>query len=123
MANELTVSGLRIAFTKTDCPSVSLSAGSLTIDVAGTQVNDIVQLVGTSEEPILQGDVAAGGYMFVQNMDPTNFVSLRQATGGGNFIKLLAGEWAIFRLSADASTPYAIADTAACNVRFLRFDL
>lgn len=123
MADELTLSGLRIAFTKTNCPSVAFNASSITVDVAGTQVYDNVQSVGTAEEAILMGDVAAGGYMYVQNMDPTNFVSLRQATGAANFIKLLAGEWAIFRLSADATAPFAIADTAACNVRFLRIDL
>jgi hypothetical protein len=83
---------------------------------------DNVQSVGTSEEAILLGDVAPGGYWFVQNMDATNFVELRQATGAGDFLKLLAGEWAIFRTSADATAPFAIADTGACNVRFLRFD-
>src|SRR3990167_8951403 len=123
MADELTLSGLRIQFTKTGSPSVDFTTGSITPDVAGTQYMDNVQAIGATEEAILMGDVAAGGYCFVQNLDSTNFISLRQATGAANFIKLLAGEWAIFRLSADTTAPYAIADTSSCNVRFMRFDL
>lgn len=123
MAAELAISGLTIAFTKANVPSVNVGPVNLSITVSGTQIMDNVQSVGTSEEAILLGDVATGGYWFVQNMDATNFVELRAATGATDFIKLLAGEWAIFRTSADASAPYAIADTGACNVRFLRFDL
>lgn len=123
MADELTLGGLTVAFAKSGSPSVSLTAGTLTIDVSGAQVMDNVQNIGTSEEAILLGDVAAGGYWFVQNLDATNFVELRSGTGATDFIKLLAGEWAIFRTSADATAPYAIADTGACNVRFVRFDV
>lgn len=123
MASELVIAPPSITFTKTACPSVSLVPSTLSITVTGNQIMDNVQSVGTSEEAILMGDVAGGGYCFVQNMDATNFVSLRQATGAANFIKLLAGEWAIFRMSADTTAPFAIADTGACNVRFLRFDL
>ena len=124
MADELTLGGLTVAFAKSGSPSISITAGTLTVDVSGAQVMDNVQSVGfAAEEAILLGDVAPGGYWFVQNLDATNFVSLRAATGDTNFIKLLAGEWAIFRTSADATAPYAIADTGACNVRFVRFDV
>lgn len=123
MADELTLGGLTVAFAKSGSPSVSLTAGTLTIDVSGAQVMDNVQNVGTVEEAILLGDVAAGGYWFVQNLDATNFVKLRSGTGATDFLRLNAGEWAIFRTSADATAPYAIADTGACNVRFVRFDL
>ena len=123
MADELSLKGLTIDFAKSGSPSISITAGSLTIDVSGAQVMDNVQNIGTSEEAILLGDVAAGGYWFVQNLDSTNFVELRSGTGATDFIKLLAGEWAIFRTSADATAPYAIADTGACNVRFVRFDV
>ena len=123
MANELTAAGLTIAFAKTNCPSFSLSPASLSITVSGTQWMDNTQAIGTSEEAILLGDVAAGGWCFFQNMDATNFISIRAATGATNLIKLLAGEWCLFRLSADATAPFAIADTGACNMRCVRFDL
>lgn len=123
MANELTLSGLTISFTKANVPSTNVVVGTIQPTVSGTQWMDNTQAVGTSEEAILMGDVAAGGYCLIQNMDTTNFVSIRQATGAANFIKLLAGEWCVFRLSPDASAPFIIADTGACNVRILRFDL
>ena len=122
MASELTLSGLTIAFTKSGSPSVSLSPASLSITVAGAQIMDNVQNVGTTEEAILLGDVAAGGIVFAQNLDSTNFVSIRSGTGATNLIRINPGEWALFRLSGDASAPFAIADTAGVNVRFLRFD-
>ena len=123
MAAELTISSASFSFVKSGSPSISGTLAGLTPTVSGAQYMDNVQNVGTSEEAILLGDVAPGGYVFIQNLDPTNFVSLRQATGAANFIKLLAGEWAIFRMSVDTTAPFAIADTAAVNVRFLRFDL
>ncbi len=124
MASELTLQGLHIQFTKANCPSVDITIGAIQPTVTGTQYMDNVQSVGfAAEEAILLGDVASGGYCFFQNMDATNFVSLRAGTGATNFVKLLAGEWACFRLSADATAPYAIADTAAVNLRCLRFDL
>lgn len=121
MANELSVSGLSVSFTKANVPSVSFNAGSLSITVSGTTIMDSVQDVGTSEEAILLGDVATGGYWFVQNMDATNFVTLRSATGVTGLVKLLAGEWAIFRTNSSAAAPYIIADTSSCKVRLLRF--
>ena len=123
MASELSLGQLNIAFVKTGSPSLSTTVAAITPTVSGAQYMDNVQNVGTSEEAILLGDVAPGGYVLIQNLDTTNFVSLRQATGAANFIKLLAGEWAVFRMSADTTAPFAIADTAAVNVRFLRFDL
>ena len=123
MASELTLSGLTIAFTKSNVPSVSLSPVSISITVTGNQIMDNVQSVGTTEEAILLGDVAAGGVCFFQNMDATNFVELRSGTGATDMIRLLAGEWCLFRLSPDATAPFAIADTAAVNLRCLRFDL
>ena len=122
MANELVISTLTINFDKSGSPSIEAVPAALSITVSGAQLMDNVQNIGTSEEAILLGDVATGGYWFVQNLDSTNFVELRSGTGATDFIRLNAGEWAIFRTSSDATAPYAIADSSACNVRFLRFD-
>lgn len=122
MASELSLAGLTISFSKSGSPSVELTVGTLAITVSGAQIMDNVQSVGTSEEAVLLGDVAAGGVWFVQNLDSTNFVSIRSGTGATDFIRLNAGEWALFRCHGSASAPFAIADTSAVNVRFLRFD-
>lgn len=122
MADELSLSGLTIAFTKANMPSIEFTVGTITITVSGTQLMDNVQAVGTSEEAILMGDVAAGGWCFFQNMDATNFVSIRSGTGATNLVRLNAGEIALFRMSGDASAPYAVADTSSVNLRCLRLD-
>ena len=122
MANELTLSGLTIAFTKSGSPSVSLSPASVSITVSGSEIMDNVQSVGTTEEALLLGDVAAGGICFVQNLDSANFASIRSGTAATNLIRVNAGEWALFRMSGDATAPFAIADTAAVRLRLLRLD-
>jgi hypothetical protein len=55
--------------------------------------------------------------MFVRNMDVTNFVKIRAGSGLTDLIKLKPGEFALFRLMTGI-TPYAIADTAACDIEF-----
>jgi len=80
---------------------------------AGSTCQDI----GTSEETVSFGDVVPG-YIVATNLDTTNFVSLRFVSGGANAIKLLPnGGQACFHLGAGV-TLYAIADTAACKVKF-----
>ena len=122
MASELSISTLSITFTKSGSASFSAAPAALSITITGDAWMDNTQTVGTSEEAILLGDVATGGYWFVQNMDATNFVELRSGTGATDFIKLKAGEWAIFRTSGDATAPYAIADTGSVQGRFLRLE-
>lgn len=123
MAAELTLSGLTIAFTKANVPSVSLTVPTITPSVAGSAWLDNTQSVGTSEEAILLGDPAVGGYCYMQNMDATNYVQIRSATGVAALIRLIAGDWCVFRLDASATAPFAIANTAAVNLRILRFAL
>jgi hypothetical protein len=81
------------------------------------RAGSVCQDVGTSEETVAFGDVVPG-YIVATNLDTTNFVSLRFASGGANAIKLPAnGGFAGFHIGAGV-TLYAIADTAACKVKF-----
>jgi hypothetical protein len=81
------------------------------------RAGSVCQDVGTSEETVAFGDVVPG-YVVATNLDTTNFVSLRFASGGGNAIRLPAnGGQACFHLGTGI-TLYAIADTAACKVKF-----
>ena len=122
MASELVIGATSLVFSKTGSASASVAPASLSITISGDALMDNTQTVGTAEVAVLLGDVATGGVWFVQNLDSTNFVELRSGTGAVDFIKLKAGEWAIFRTSGDATAPYAIADTAPVQVRFLRFE-
>jgi len=98
---------------------VELGADNLQVDVSGNQFAWQRQSVGTSEEAIDIGEVSTGGYFCAINRDPTNFVSIRQATGGTDFIRLNAGEVCCFRIHASSVAPFWIADTAVCQVEFL----
>ena len=74
--------------------------------------------VGTSEEAVALGEATAPGWAIFINRDTTNFIELRVATGGAKFAKLKAGECCLLRLGSGAQVPYAIADTAACQMEY-----
>lgn len=119
MANELTVSA-SIRYTKSGVSvnTDDFGASGVQIDVSGSEYLEGIQVVGTTEEAQLVGsDMATPGYVLLKNLDSTNFVKVRAASGGTDVIKLKAGEVAMFRLAATG--PYMIADTASCRVRYL----
>ena len=69
--------------------------------------------LGTSEETIAFGELATKGWVVIQNLDATNFITWGGSTGvycG----KLLPGEACAFRMNN--TSLYMIADTAACKV-------
>ena len=81
------------------------------------RAGSVCQDVGTSEEAVSFGD-GVPGYIVATNLDTTNFVSLRFVSAGANAVKLLPnGGQACFNLGTGVSL-YAIADTAACKVKF-----
>ena len=120
MANEITLS-TRLKRVKNGRTAERGTLG-LSVDASGDQYQGGIQTIGTSEEALILGDVAAGGYCWIKNLDSTNFVSFRSGTGATDFMELLPGEEACFRLSRSATAPYAIADTAAVDIEVLLFD-
>ena len=89
-------------------------------DQTGTDYAEHTQTIGTTEEALDLGDVGTPGYILLVNLDPTNFVSVRAATGAANAIRLDAnGGFALFKLGSGATAPFAIADTAACQIKYL----
>ena len=69
--------------------------------------------IGTSEETIDFGDVTPGWTLFT-NLDTANFVEFGFSTGVYGFV-LPAGASTVLKLNS-ATTVYAKADTAACEV-------
>lgn len=119
MANELKVT-ITAEYTP-DYGSGFKYSKTFKADVTGDPAHmDNVQTVGTTEEAILLGDVATGGYWIIENLDPTNFVEIRSGTGATDIIRVGAGKAALVHISSDAAAPFAIADTAAVKVRFIR---
>ncbi|MEM9354586.1 MAG: hypothetical protein AAGB04_00090 [Pseudomonadota bacterium] len=104
MANEATLS-INLQFSKGG-KSASMRAGGLQVDVAGTKYIQNVQTIGTSAEAIDLGDIAAPGLMMVRNRNASGSINFREGASGADFVKVLAGEVATFRLAGTA--PYAI---------------
>lgn len=119
MADELTI---RIAFkysNSTTSDEYEWPHNSvMEFDVTGDQWISHVQEIGTSEEAIELGEIATGGWFIAMNLDDTNFIEIRPGTAETDLVKLLPGEPCMFRISGDASAPFAIADTAACKLKY-----
>lgn len=116
MANEISISA-SLSATK---GGVTVQSGGQTkaVDMVGDQMLANVQIIGTSAEALQMADVTVGGYLFVRNMDGTNFIQLAldSAVSTQIFCKLKPGESTLFRPPVGA-TIYAKADTANCNAQ------
>lgn len=120
MANEIQMTA-KITFDKGLVVGVGRDETDVNVDVAGTRYTQIVQEIGfAAEELISLGDVpsASLGYCHMKNLDATNFVQIRPATGVADMCKLKAGESCLFRWMTGI-TPYMIANTAAVDVEIL----
>ncbi len=112
MANEISIT-VSMIFNKGGA-SASRSE-SISVDVTGDAFTHEVQEVGTSDEELAQGsDLGTPGYMFIKNLDATNYVEYGLTSSYTG--KLKAGEVGLLRLAG--AGVYAKADTAACNVEY-----
>jgi len=121
MANQITFS-INAAVTLAAGGSI-LGVGSTTATQAGTNNIGSVQNVGTTTESVALGDVTTIGYLFVKNLDATNYVEfdLNTPVAGTAFCKLLPGECAF--IPTRQTTIYAKANTAAVDVLVCAFEL
>lgn len=86
-------------------------------DVTGTDFNWRSQIIGSSAELLGLGEIGTPGYIAIKNIEGTNtsnYVEIRDGSGGADVVKLLNGDIALFRLAT--STPYAISDGNSCEV-------
>jgi hypothetical protein len=92
------------------------NSGSKVADMAGDQMIGNVQAVGTAAEALNVGDVSTIGYVYLKNMDATNFVevALDSAVSTQIFAKLLPGD--VTLVKAKTATMYVKADTAGVNL-------
>ncbi len=115
MANELTLSA-SIKFAKGN-RSANMSKSGLQLDVTGTNYVSKTQVVGTTAEALDKGEMTTPGYVLIKNNDTTNFVEVRDGSGGADVVKIRAGGFALFQLAT--ATPFVIADTAACEIEYV----
>lgn len=111
MANELNISGA-LRFVKSPNQTVESIATAI-ISITGTKYVVGVQSIGTSDEVVAIDDIGTAGFCLVKNLDSSNYIEIG-ADGTTYPIKLLAGEFALFRING---TLHAKANTAACNLQ------
>lgn len=123
MASELTVS-VSLSGAKTWALK-NLQLAGIQPDMAGTKFMQGSQLVPTTAggTAINLGTLATVGWFLIINRDTTNFVSLYNAVSGTKFAKLKFGEPCCGRFDPSVTAPAAIADTAACLIEYLIFEI
>lgn len=123
MANEISFSAA-ISFFKAavmnETVGKTITAAQFT--VAGSYFNQGQVLVLTTATVIPLGQVTAPHWAFFKNMDPTNFIKIRNGASGADLLKLKPGEPAFCPL-LDSAVPYAIADTASAILEFMIISL
>lgn len=120
MANELSISA-SLVYDPADDDGFTDSISDV-LRTLSTTTNRFVKgrvSVATSEQAIDLGNLATLGWAFFVNLDETNYVEIRSATGASNdIIRLDPLTCALFRFGSDVSAPFMVANTAACLVRY-----
>ena len=90
---------------------------SNSIDMTGESVTHSVQEIPTGGEILVEGDVLGTvGYVYIKNLDNTNFVTVGSHATDNHTIKLKPSECCLFRA---AGSVYVKANTSACNVEYI----
>lgn len=127
MANELTVQW-SMAFKKagvtyTEAASlantVGESFGPLEVTIAGTTYVSNVLSVATTETLVPFGGLSAPHWAFFWNLDDTNYLQIRPGSGLTALCRLYPGEGSPIPLDNAITALYAIANIAACPLRYL----
>ena len=95
------------------------------LDVAGVIYDEGVQTIGTSEETLaFKSDLGTKGYLFIVNLDTTNFVDFGTATGVYPF-SLIPDSMpvGVLPLKSTTTNVFLKADTSACNVKYLQLEI
>lgn len=118
MANEITAN-CSLAYSDSELTEDSLALVNFLKTVATKKIVHIKQAVPTAEAALNLGGISGPGYILIKNLDETNFVEIRTATGATKFARLDPGGFAFFRFGSGVTAPFVIADTDACQVEFL----
>lgn len=116
MANEL---NLRVTFTSTKAGSVGRNIQGL-FNVASTPFVQSVQNIPTTDATLDLNAIGTIGYVFLHNLDPTNYISIG-SDGSSYPIVLLPGDFGIVRWNAAAI--HAKSHTAACDLEYVALSL
>ena len=119
MANEITISA-SLAVAKGNLASEALAVSAIKATLTGKQVVKATQTVPTTAGGTAIGLAGLGsvGWVFIKNMDATNYVDIMTAVSGTAFARLLPGEICLLRLTPAITAPAALAHTAAVDIEY-----
>jgi hypothetical protein len=122
MANEITITtqlSRRHATATSDTHDTQLLMKRF--DQSGVGCDDRKHSIGTAEESITFTDIATNGFVWMHNLDTTNYVQWGFSTGvyGG---RLKASHTAGPFFVEPGATLYLKANTAACRVRIVHYE-
>ena len=122
MANEISTS-FSFSCTKGSLTLSRSFSKQITMSASAPNVAGGTQLVGTTHEAIVLGDVATNGCAYFVNLDATNYLEIGVLVSGTFYpvVRLNAGEGALARI-AQGVTPYAKANTAAVVMEYHLLD-
>lgn len=119
MANELTVNA-SLAYEDADDVTASIVNTDDLITVTTLKPSKHRQTITTSEVAINLGGISSIGWLMFKNLDPTNYIEIKTGTGGTIIGKMLAGEsYGPVRCGSGITAPFAIANTASCEMEIL----
>lgn len=120
MSKELTINGT-LQYSDSEGSDFSISIEDFIASVNTKKFVHAKVSVGTSEEAIPLGEVVTPGQSFFKNLDPTNYVEIRPASGSSNdYIYLPPGGSAgPFCWGSDVTAPYWIANTNPCQCEYV----
>ena len=97
-------------------------AGNKQIDMAGANMTQATQSIGTTAETLALGDISgAPSCIAIKNLDTVNFIEIGGDSGLTVFkLKIRAGHSALFEPTS--GTIYAKADTAAVRVQLVAME-
>ncbi len=117
MAQELSL-GATATYEDAFGVTAEIDIPSLLVTLGTKKVLHTIQSVGLAQEALVLGDITTPCLLVLVNRDDTNFVNVKVATGGAIFATLDPDNvyWCIVPLGSGAQAPFAIADTAQCDV-------
>lgn len=103
--------------------SFSTAAPQLSLSINQSAVGALqgVTAVTTSEADLSLTGLTTPGWVWMRNLDATNYVKVGPKSGGVmvECIRLKPGEAAMFRLGPSGVTLRWVANTATCNVQWM----
>lgn len=115
MAKELTLN-LSLGFAKGNI-NTSMVSGTQQFTVSGTDYVRETMSVPTAVTALPLGAITTPGYIMITNKDTTNYVDVLDAVAGNACVRLMPGEFAVFRFKSTA--PAVQAHTAAVKIEYL----